>query len=186
MVSFSGFKRNQWSWGPFATEIFPSPFGTSLGPAIWWDYIWRNRRLSSLHMPWWEGRTPWDTLWHADHSLWTTHFWLLSVKDISSQYWSGHINSKWHFVNREKRRKKEKLWFTCLQGLALEVLGFTSSCCFFYLFVSISSQQSTLAVADQLRFCMHQCPPRCWLRCCEHVWCWHGSISSVTAMRLNL
>lgn len=109
VISFSGFKRNQWSWGPFATEIFPSPFGTSLGPAIWWDYIWRNRRLNSLHVPWWEGHTLWDTVARSPQSLWTTHLRLLSIKDISSQYWSGHISSKWHFVNRERRKKKKAL-----------------------------------------------------------------------------
>lgn len=141
VISFSGFKRNQWSWGPFATEIFPSPFGTSLGPAIWWDYIWRNRRLNSLHVPWWEGHTLWDTVARSPQSLWTTHLRLLSIKDISSQYWSGHISSKWHFVNRE-RRKKKKLWFLCLQGLALEVLGFIFSCCFF-LFICLNKFTAT-------------------------------------------
>lgn len=69
VVFFSGFKRNWWSWGSFATEIFPSPFGTSLGPTVWRDNIWRNRRLNSLHVSWWEGHTLWDTPWHTGHSI---------------------------------------------------------------------------------------------------------------------
>lgn len=87
------------------------------------------------------GHTLWDTVARSPQSLWTTHLRLLSIKDISSQYWSGHISSKWHFVNRE-RRKKKKLWFLCLQGLALEVLGFIFSCCFF-LFICLNKFTAT-------------------------------------------
>lgn len=68
---------------------------------------------------------------HRPQHPWTTHLGLLSIKDISSQYWSGHISSKWHFVNRQRRKKI--LWFLCLQGLALEVLGFI----FFFLLVAL-------------------------------------------------
>lgn len=41
---------------------------------------------------------------HRTQHPWT-HLRLLSIEDISSQYWSGHVSSKWHFVNRERRKK---------------------------------------------------------------------------------
>lgn len=71
-VLLSGSKGNKWSWRPLAAKIFSSPIGTSPWPAFWWDYIWRNRRLSSLHVSV-EGHTPQDSMWLKGPGSWAKH-----------------------------------------------------------------------------------------------------------------
>lgn len=97
-----GFKRDRWSWGPIATEVFPASVGASTGQALWRDYIWRNRRLSLFG-------APSEGLSLTQDSV--RPFWASARNHTSVaisrerhflNYWRWPPHSKWHFVNSKK------------------------------------------------------------------------------------